>query len=85
MPRETITLANYINLAIGKASVEYDHDDDVWVAEVAELPGVLATGATVNECVDTLRSVIAGWVEVRQRRNLEIPELNLASAMVAIA
>ena len=46
-----------------------------YCAEVRGLAGVIATGATLEECRATLKEVIEEWILVRVSRNLDIPAL----------
>jgi predicted RNase H-like HicB family nuclease len=49
-------------------TIEYEQEDDGrWLAEVVEIPGVLAYGQTITEAVAKVKAlalrVIADWVE----------------------
>jgi predicted RNase H-like HicB family nuclease len=81
---EKVNIHNYVDLAIGQASLER-LVDGTWCAEVPHLPGVLATGTTVDDCLDDLKHAIMGWIDVRRRRSLDIPAIDLKTAVVALA
>jgi predicted RNase H-like HicB family nuclease len=73
---QRVRLEEYIDLAITRAIFEEIEDEEPFYAEVPGLPGVWATGTTQYECRMNLRDVIDGWIEVRQRRGLQIPSIN---------
>jgi len=47
-------------------------DEEPYYGEVPELPGVWATGKTLEECRKNLIEVIDGWIIVRLRRGIPI-------------
>lgn len=53
-----------------------------YCAEVRGLAGVIATGATLEDCRATLKEVIEEWILVRVSRNLDIPALGKAKIRV---
>lgn len=53
--------------------LRHDPGDDVFVAHVLELPGVIAGGETVEEANDSLDEGIRLWVEHELRHGHEIP------------
>ena len=79
----SVNQANFVSVALGHAS--FHRDDSLWVAEVPGLPGVLASGASLNACLSELREVVGGWVEVRKRHGLPIPSLKFGSLSVSAA
>jgi predicted RNase H-like HicB family nuclease len=50
-------------------------EDGSYCAEVRGLPGVIATGKTLEACRTDLQEVIEEWVLVRVARGLAIPPL----------
>lgn len=49
-------------------------DDDAFIAEVPELPGCAADGATYAEAVGNVEVVIGEWLETARELGREIPE-----------
>ncbi|MCK9307431.1 MAG: type II toxin-antitoxin system HicB family antitoxin [Methanoculleus sp.] len=68
-------ILEYINAALEHARYEIIEDDEPYYGEVPELPGVWATGKTLEECRRNLAGVIDEWLIVRLRRGLPIPRL----------
>jgi len=50
-------------------------DDEPYFASVPELPGVWASGKTVEECRKELIEVIEEWIVARLHRGLPIPPM----------
>lgn len=48
--------------------------DDAYIAEVPELPGCVADGATYQEAVAAAEVVIAEWIETAKSLGRPIPE-----------
>ena len=69
-------IIEYINEALSIANYEIIEDDEPFYAEIHELPGVWATGKTLELCRKNLYDVIEGWLIVSLRKGLPIPELN---------
>ena len=68
-------IREYVDHALRRA--HYDKlEDGTFCAEVTELQGVLAIGATLEECRDQLAEVIEEWVLVRVARGLAVPPLD---------
>ena len=68
-------ITEYIDAALNRAHYELIDDPEPFYGEVKELPGVYATGATLEQCRGHLREVIEGWILLSVRRDLPIPEL----------
>ena len=68
---ETKTLSDYENL---KYPIEIFEDDDAYIASIPDLPGCVAYGDTMQEAVESLRSVKKLWFEGRLEAGLSIPE-----------
>jgi predicted RNase H-like HicB family nuclease len=49
-------------------------DDDAFIAEVPELPGCAADGATRQEALANAEAVIQEWIETAQELGRPIPE-----------
>jgi len=66
-------LAEYIQAALERAQYKIIDDEEPCFATVPELPGVWASGKTIEECRKELMSVIEGWVLLRLRMGRSIP------------
>lgn len=66
----------YINSALENARYKIISDKETYYGEVKGLPGVWATGKTLEECRRRLSEVIEGWILVRVRKGLSIPAIN---------
>jgi len=49
-------------------------EDDVFIAEVPELPGCMAHGDTQDEALHQAQEAMAAWIEVAQELGRPIPE-----------
>ena len=52
----------------------WSDEDEAFVAEVPELPGCAADGATRQEALSNAEVVIAEWLETAREVGLPIPE-----------
>lgn len=52
----------------------WSKEDEAMIAEVPELPGCMADGATYEEALANVRVVIAEWIETAQELGRPIPE-----------
>jgi predicted RNase H-like HicB family nuclease len=68
-------ILQYIEKALAHARYEKIDDEEPYYGEVPGLPGVWATGKTLEECRRNLMEVIDGWLIVRLRRGLPIPPI----------
>ena len=66
----------YINAALAHARYELIADEEPYYGEIPELPGVWATGKTLEECRENLAEVMDGWIIVRLRKGLSIPSID---------
>jgi len=66
-------IADYIQAALERATYEFIDDEEPYYGEVKELPGVWASGKTLEECRRNLAEVLDGWIVIRLRKNLPIP------------
>ncbi len=67
-------ISEYIQAALRRAN--YEREDTVFYADVSELPGVLASGNTLEECRKELIDVIEGWLIVGIRHGDFLPILD---------
>ena len=73
-------LTEYIDEALRRARYELIEDEDApYYGEVPELPGVWASGQTLEECRRELKDVVEGWILVSVRRSLDTPQLGTAA------
>jgi predicted RNase H-like HicB family nuclease len=54
--------------------IYWSHEDEAFVAEVPELPGCMADGATYEEAVANAQVVIREWIETAKSIARPIPE-----------
>lgn len=54
--------------------IYWSDEDEAFIAEVPELPGCAADGATYEEAVANARVIIAQWLETAQELERPIPE-----------
>ena len=52
----------------------WSEEDEAFIAEVPELPGCAADGATYEEAVANARVIIAEWLETARELDRPIPE-----------
>ena len=73
-------LSEYVDEALRRARYEMTTDPkDRFVGEVPELPGVLASGETLEQCRNELKDVIEGWILLSVKMSLPIPPLGSES------
>ena len=74
--RRFAMLTEYIDEALHRARYELIEDDETpYYGEIPELPGVWASGRTLEACRQELKEVIEGWIIVSVRRSLDVPRL----------
>lgn len=54
--------------------IYWSHKDEVFIAEVPELPGCMANGSTYKEAVDNVEVVIQEWIETAKKLERPIPK-----------
>ena len=54
--------------------IYWSADDNAFIAEVPELPGCMADGATYSEAVANVEVIIDEWIETARDLGREIPE-----------
>jgi predicted RNase H-like HicB family nuclease len=72
-------IREYIDTALKCAHYEMIDNDEPYYGEVKELPGVWATGKTLEDCRQRLAETIDGWILIRLSHNLSIPEISGAA------
>ena len=53
--------------------IYWSAEDDAFIAEVPELAGCMADGASYEEAMKNVRGVIYDWLETAKLENREIP------------
>ena len=54
--------------------IYWSNEDQAFIAEVPELPGCAADGATYQEALSNLEVVIQEWIEAAKEMGRPIPE-----------
>ena len=72
-------LQSYISNYLNKAKYEIIDDGEKFYAEIKDLRRVWAVGKTLEECRENLASSLEGWVILRLRKNLPIPNFKIPS------
>ena len=54
--------------------VYWSEEEEAFIAEVPELPGCMADGATYEEAVKNAQVVISEWIKTARKLNHEIPK-----------
>jgi predicted RNase H-like HicB family nuclease len=54
--------------------IYWSEDDQAFIAEVPELPGCLADGASYKEALNNVETVIQEWIETAKEIGRPIPE-----------
>jgi predicted RNase H-like HicB family nuclease len=52
----------------------WSEDDEAFIAEVPELPGCMADGATYQEALANVEVIIQEWIETAKELGRPIPE-----------
>ncbi|NEX20701.1 type II toxin-antitoxin system HicB family antitoxin [Thiorhodococcus mannitoliphagus] len=69
-------LTEYIEEALKRARYEIIEDPDAsFYGEIPDLPGVWASGATLEDCRRELKEMVEGWILLSVKRSLPIPRL----------
>jgi predicted RNase H-like HicB family nuclease len=68
-------LLGYIQEALERARYELIEDEEPYYGEVPELPGVWATGKTLETCRRNLAEAVEDWVLLSVTKGLPIPAL----------
>ncbi len=54
--------------------IYWSEEDDAFLAEVPELSGCMADGASYIEAVENVKKIIDEWIETAQSLGREIPQ-----------
>lgn len=52
----------------------WSKEDNCFIADVPELPGCHADGESLSEVAKAVEEAMKLWIEVNQKRGIEIPE-----------
>ena len=52
----------------------WDKDDEIFVAEVPELPGCMAHGSTKSDAIQAAEDAISLWIKTANEDGITIPE-----------
>lgn len=69
-------LNEYITAALSTAKFEVIEDKEPYYGEIPSLPGVWATGNSLEECKKALLSVLKEWIVLRIRFGKNIPPID---------
>jgi len=53
--------------------VYWSEEDEAYIAEVPELPGCMADGATYEKALKNVRVIISEWIETAKALGREVP------------
>ncbi len=62
-------LTEYLAEALGRAHYEMIEDNEPYYGEIRELPGVWATGRSLEECRQRLADALESWVLFSRSRS----------------
>jgi predicted RNase H-like HicB family nuclease len=65
-------LSDYVSGAMGKSGVR-QIEDGTWSGRIPDCPGVIAFGASREECEDELRSTLEEWILLGLKLGHELP------------
>jgi predicted RNase H-like HicB family nuclease len=75
-------IQNYIENYLNKAKYEIIDGGENFYGEIRELRGVWATGKNLEECRENLINTIEGWLILRLRKNVAIPNFKIPNSLV---
>jgi predicted RNase H-like HicB family nuclease len=70
-------LTEYIEEALNRAHYEIIEDTEPYYGEIKELPGVWATGKTLEDCRRNLKDTVEGWLLLSIKKGLPVPKLGI--------
>ena len=69
-------LSEYVTAAMAHAEYERFEEDGSYGGHVAGCPGVVAFGATREDCEGSLRSVVEDWILFKLKRGVPVPVID---------
>ena len=77
-------IQNYIESCLNKAQYEMIDGGQKFYAEIKDLRGVWATGKTLEGCRNNLAETIEGWLILRLKKGLAIPNFKIPSVRLKV-
>ena len=74
----------FLNLYINEARYELIDRGKTYYGEIPELKGVWATGKTLEQCRKNLLETMEGWILLRLRKNLPIPNFKIPYSKIPL-
>ena len=68
-------ISEYLEEALKHSHYEIIQDEEPYYGEIPLLPGVWATGITLEQCRENLKEVLEGWLILSIKKGLPIPKL----------
>jgi predicted RNase H-like HicB family nuclease len=68
-------LMQYLQEALARAHYEIINDETLFYGEIPDLPGVWATGLTLEDCRRNLAAALEDWLLFSLAKGLPIPPL----------
>ena len=78
-------IQDFINNYLNKAKYEIIDDGKRYYGEIKELRGVWAVGKTLEECRENLMSTAEGWLILRLKKNLPIPNFQTPAIKMSVS
>ena len=77
-------IQDYISTNMNKATYELIDGGKRFYAEIKDLRGVWSVGKTLEECRRNLMTTIEGWLILRLKKNLPIPNFKIPNIPLSI-
>ena len=77
-------IQDFLTSNLNKADYEMIDGGKRFYGEIKGLRGVWAVGKTLEECRRNLVTTIEGWLIVRLKKNLPIPQFKSPSGLVSV-
>jgi predicted RNase H-like HicB family nuclease len=74
--RKSFMLTQYLQAALDNAHYEIIEDEEPFYGEIPQLPGVWATGATLEACRRNLVAAVEDWLLFSLTQGLPIPTID---------
>jgi predicted RNase H-like HicB family nuclease len=74
-------LTDFINKQLNTAKYKL-LKDKTYFGEIPNLRGVWANAKTLEQCREELKEVLEGWLVLRLKKNLPVPNFGLPSSYV---
>lgn len=70
-------IQEFIEYYLNKAQYEMINGGKKFYTEIKDLRGVWATGKTLEECRKNLKETLEGWLVLRLRKNMTVPNFKV--------